>query len=126
MAQPFLKACHHGLVIGRFHINHPVRVQPGLGQSGGEQVRFGQAPQHLARAARQNASGEQCGAARIQHALPAAGHLVQRPAQQAAFRQAGIQRRHPKRQHAARRLAVGLNGGDARTQRLQCGGGPRV
>ena len=77
MAQPFLHAGEHGLVITGLEIDHPVRSEPGLRQGRGEQVGPRQAPQHLAARAGGNPTGEQGGSRTVDRTIPAAGHLVQ-------------------------------------------------
>ncbi len=80
-------------------VYHAVRMQAGTGQAGGEQIVGGGAPQHAAVHARQDAGGEQGGAGTGDCVRPAAFHLVQRTAGQAAFREVRIDFGHAKARH---------------------------
>jgi len=79
-------------------MDQPIRSEPGLGESGREQIGAGEAPQHRPRDSCHDPGGEQRRRGGVGKIRPASDHLVQRAQGQAAARQAIIKRRDPERQ----------------------------
>ena len=124
MAQPLLETGQNALVVARLDIDHPVGQQPGLGEGRGEQVRPGDAPEHLAAGARGDAGGEQCRRRAIERAIAAAGDLVQRAAREPSARQPAVQRGDAEGQHRLDAPTLALDGIDLGAQGRDGGFGP--
>ena len=77
MAQPFLHAGQHGLVITGFEIDYAIGRKTCLSDRRREQVRTGDTPEDLALGSSRDARAEQgcCGA--IDRAIPAPCNLMQ-------------------------------------------------
>ena len=95
MAQAFLHREQDIGVAARLDMNHPVRMQPGKIERGGEQVPPAQAPEHRAFEPGQNA-GQEDGGCGIVGELGAARHLVQGPGGKAAAWEMPIDRLQPE------------------------------
>lgn len=78
MAQSFLHAGEHGLVVASFKIDHAVACQAGLGDGRSEKVRPRDAPQDLALGAGSEASAEGRSRRTIDSAVAAARYFMQR------------------------------------------------
>ncbi len=77
MAQPFLHADEHRLVVARLDMNDPVGEKPGLLESRREQIRMYDAPEHRAGQTGGD-SGRETGCDRaVERAMAAPGDLVQ-------------------------------------------------
>ncbi len=78
MAEPFLHAGQHGLVIAGFEIDYAIGRETSLSDRRREEIWTGDAPQNLALGSSRDARAEQgcCGA--IDRAIPTAGDLMQR------------------------------------------------
>ncbi len=123
MAQRLLHHQEHALLVGGAGMYHPIGVQAGAGQAGGEQVIGGGAPQHAAAHARQDSGREQRGAGARHRVRPAAFHLVQRAAGQAAFGQMRVESRHAEAYGLAWAGCRALQHADASAQAVQvCNG----
>ena len=87
MAQPFLHAGQHGLVIAGFEIDYAIGRKTCLSDRRREQVRTGDTPEDLALGSSRDARAEQgcCGA--VDRAIPTAGDLMQRAERQPATRE---------------------------------------
>jgi hypothetical protein len=79
VAQSFLEAAQHSLVVTAFDVDHARRRQAGLGDRGHEKIGPRQAPQHLASRSRSASGGEQGRRGAVHGAIAAAGNFVQRP-----------------------------------------------
>lgn len=100
MPQSFLEAGEHGCFVARFDIDDAIGVEAGLCERWRKKVGLGDAPEHLAFGASEDARGEQgCGCA-IDDALRAAGDFVQRSTGQTSAGQPRIDCVDPERQHA--------------------------
>ena len=93
-------------------------------KAGCEQVEPGHAPQHDAAGTGDDAGREQRRGGTVDSAISATRHLMQGAQRQPAFGQAGVDGRHPERQHASAHTASRLDLGDARAQRVECGTRP--
>lgn len=78
MAQAFLHAGEHGLVVACFDIDHAVRRETGLGERGREEVGPRDAPENLADRARCDPGCEQCGGCAVNRAIAATRNFMQR------------------------------------------------
>ncbi len=87
-----------------FGEHHPVGMQPGGREGGGEQVGVGDRPKHGAALLGQQASEQQGGGGGMLGIRAGAGYLVQRALQQATAGQVRINGRNAEAQHAG--LAV--------------------
>jgi len=87
VAQSFFETREDRLLVSRFHIDHPVRREPGLGQCWCEEVLTADAPQHSTAGPRRDPGGEECSGSAVDRAIPAASHFVERPERQATSRQ---------------------------------------
>lgn len=120
MAQPFFAAGEHCPVVAAFEIDDAIGGQPGLREGGGEQIRMGEAPQHLAARARGDAGGEQGGGS----VMAGAGNLVQGAARQPAMGQARIQSGDAEGQHRGGAPVPSFDPADLGAQSLKGGRGP--
>ena len=116
MAQPFLHAGQHRHIIPGLHIDHPVRAQARLLETGGEEIRLRDAPEHLSRQTRGNPGRKAGGSRSVHRAIAAARHLVQAAERQAAPRQAAVQIGQAKGQGTTRPSTVTFHGRDLLTQ----------
>lgn len=117
MPQAFLdRGQERGLLAG-LDIDDAIGMQPRLGQSGGEQVAPGQAPQHRALEPRRDPGSEQSCGRPMNRPVATAGHLVQRAERQAAARQTPVDRLDSERERAARTSAARFELGDALAKR---------
>lgn len=124
MAETLLEAGEHRLLVAALDIDHPVGIEPRLGERRREQVRPGDAPEHPARGARDNAGREQSRGRAVDGARPAARNLVQRAECQPPFREHGVHRLDPERQDTAARASACLDPGNAGAQRVKSGSRP--
>lgn len=99
MAKAFLHARQHGFVVPSLDVDHAIGGKTGLGQSGCEQVRAGDAPEHLPFGAGRNTACKQRRRRPVDCAVPAAGNLVQCPDCQATSRQARVYLSDPEWEH---------------------------
>ena len=76
MAQTFLHHRQYGLA--GFGEYHPVRLQPGTGKAGGEQIGLSQHPQDGTIEPRENAGGEQAGGGGVFGIGSGRGGIMQR------------------------------------------------
>lgn len=120
MAQPFFAAGENRPVIAAFEVDDAIGCQPGLREGGGEQIRLGETPQHLAARARGDAGGEQGGGG----VMARARDLVQSTARQPAMGQARIQSGDAEGQHRSRAPVPPLDLADLGAQSLKGGRGP--
>ena len=118
MAQSFLEAGEHRLLVAGLDVDHPGRRQAGLGKRGREQILAGDAPEHLAFGARGDAGGEQRRRRAVDRAVAAARHLVQRAEGKPAAGQHRVDLFHAE----GKRRAVT---GPAVFEAARCGGGVR-
>jgi hypothetical protein len=123
--QSFLKTCQHRLLVSRFHIDHPVRREPGRSECRREQILAGHAPQHAPLRPRCDPGSEECSGSSVNRAIAAAGHFVQRPERQSAFRQTLINGLDAERQHRPPMPRPTLKASNALTKRLDNGNGDR-
>ena len=119
VVQAFLHALQHPCRLAGLGVDHPVRMQADAGQTGGEQVGMLHRPQHRATQPNQQAGDEQRGGRTVLHVRAGAHNLVQRAQRQAAFRQAGVDRRQQRQRGSAAGMRAALDAGDARTQGMQ-------
>ena len=84
MAQAFLHGLQNGVRLAGLGVDHPIGVQAGGGQAGGEQVGVFHHPQHRAALAGQDAGDEQRRGGAVLGVRAGAGHLVQDAERQAA------------------------------------------
>ncbi len=125
MPQSFLETSQHRLLVSRFDIDHPVRREPGQSDCGREQILAGYAPQHATPRPCCDPCGEECSSSAVDRAATAAGHFVQRPERQAAFRQTlinGLDAERQNRQPVPRPALKALN---ALAKRFDNGNGNR-
>lgn len=104
MTQPFLETGEQGFLVARLQMDHPVRRQSGLRQSGSEQIRAGDAPQDLAAGPGRDSGGEEGGGGAIHCAMAAAGDFMQRADGQSAAGQTPVDPRKSEGQGRARPL----------------------
>ena len=84
MAQPFLHAGQHGLVIAGFKIDYAIGCKTCLSDRRREQVRTGDTPEDLALGSSRDARAEQGCCSTIDRAIPTACNLMQRAKRQPA------------------------------------------
>lgn len=84
MAQAFLHAREHGLVVAGLDIDHPVGDQPGLGDGRREQVGPCDAPEDLAFRPCGDACAKEGRSRAVNRAIAAAGDFMQRAERQPA------------------------------------------
>lgn len=58
MSRPFFKTRKQRLLVARFQVDHAIRTETGLSESGGEEVLSRYAPEHLPCGSGRNASCE--------------------------------------------------------------------
>ncbi len=121
MPQSFLKTCQHRLLVSRFDIDHPVRREPSRSECRREQILAGHAPQHATPGPRCDPCGEECSGSPVYRAVTAAGHFVQRPERQSAFRQTLINGLDAERQYRAPMPRPALKASNALAKRLDNG-----
>lgn len=121
MAQAFLHAGKHRLLVAHLGIDHPVGMQTRLGQRRGEEIAARHAPEHLSRCPRGNAGSKQCCGRAMDRAIAAARHLVQRPQSEAAARNPAVNRLDPERQNTGRALTARFDTGDLVAERGNLG-----
>lgn len=110
MAQALLEAGKNGLLVATLKVDDAIRRQARLREGRGEKIGVLQAPEHPPMRAGGNAGDEECRRRAIDHAVSAAGHLMQGTAGEAAVRKMRIERRQAERQGRGRapRLAFDL------------------
>ena len=86
MAQAFLYASKHGLVVAGLDIDDAVRCEARLGQRWSEQIRPRDDPKHLAAGSGSYSARKECGRRPVDRAVTAAGDFVERTECQAASR----------------------------------------
>lgn len=101
MPHAFLEGLKDRPLVTGLDIDHPRRREPGLGDSRGEQVRSGEAPQDLAVCPRHHTGGEQSGGCRVNGAVPATGHLMQGAHGKSPSRKMAVHNLDAERQHRA-------------------------
>ncbi|SEM11329.1 hypothetical protein SAMN04487976_11993 [Xaviernesmea oryzae] len=101
MAQRFLHAGKHRLVVACLDIDDPISCEPGLGQGRRKKIRLGDAPENLAARAGRNAGREQGAGRAIDRAVATAGHLMQRPQRQTTARKPVVDLSKAEGQHLA-------------------------
>ena len=106
MSQALLETGHQRLLVPGLDIDDAVWIKPGLAKRRGEQVRSGNAPQHLSGQAGDDARREQRRCSAAHSVVSAAGHFVQCPQCQPSARKDGVQRSHLERKDADR-FAIG-------------------
>ena len=124
VAQPLLKAGEDGLLVAALEIDDAVGLQAGLGERRREQVRAGDAPEHLAAGARGDPGGEQRGGRAVDRAVSAAGDLMQRAAREAAAWKSRVHCGEPEGQHRCGAPVPAFDLPDLDAQRLEGGRGP--
>ncbi len=77
MAQSFLHAGEHSLIVAGFEIDHAVACEACLSDGRSEQVRARDAPEDLALGAGGEARAERGGCRPVDRAVTAAGYLMQ-------------------------------------------------
>ena len=125
MPQSFLKTCQHRLLVSCFHIDPPVRRQPGQSECRREQILAGHAPQHATPGPRCDPGGEECSRSPVDRTVAAAGHFVQRPERQSAFRQTPINGFDAERQYRPPMPRPALKASNALAKRSDNGNGNR-
>jgi hypothetical protein len=125
MPQSFLKTCQHRLLVSRFHIDHPVRREPGRSERRREQILAGHAPQHAPPGSRCDPGSEECSGSPVDRAVTAAGHFMQRSERQSAFRQTLINGLDAERQYRPPIPRPTLKASNALAKRLDNGNGDR-
>ena len=124
VAQSFLAAGEHRLLVAGLDMDHPIGMQPGLAQGRREQIGPGHAPEHRAAGTGDDPGREQRRCRTVDRAIGTTRHLMQGAKRQPAVRQAGVDGRHPERQHASAAHAARLDPGDARAQLIERGTRP--
>ena len=122
--RPASPAGEHRLLVAGLDMDHPIGMQPGLAQGRREQVGPGHAPEDRAGGTGDDPGREQRRCRTVDRAIGATGHLVQGAKRQPAVRQAGVDGRHPERQHASAHMTAHLDRSDARAQLIEGGTGP--
>ncbi len=84
MAQPFLHAGQHGLVIAGFEIDYAIGRETSLSDRRREEIWTRDAPQDLALGSSRDARAEQGCCSTIDRAIPTACNLMQRAKRQPA------------------------------------------
>ena len=125
MSQSFLKTCQHRLLVSRFDIDHPVRLEPGRSECRREQILTGHAPQHTPPGPRCDPGGKECSGSAVDRAVIAAGHFMQRAERQSAFRQTLINGLDAERQYRAPVPRPALKASNALAKRRDDGIGNR-
>ena len=125
MPQSFLETSEHRLLVSRFHIDHPVRREPGRSECRREQILAGHAPQHAPPGPRCDPGGEECSGCPVDRAVTAAGHFMQRPERQAASRQTPINGLDTERQYRPPMPRPTLKASNALAKRRDNGNGNR-
>lgn len=87
MAQSFLHAGEHSLIVARFEIDHAVTCETCLSDGRSEQVRACDAPKDLALGAGSEARAERGGRRPIDRPVTAAGYFMQRAECKASARE---------------------------------------
>lgn len=121
MAQTFLHAGEHRLLVAHLGIDHPVGMQPRLRQRRGEEIAPGHAPEHLSRCASGDAGSEQGRGGAMHGAVAAARNLMQRAQRQTTAGHLAVHSLDAERQDAARALTTRFDTGDPVAERGKLG-----
>ncbi len=125
MPQSFLETGQHRLLVSRFHIDDPVRREPGQSECRREQIRAGHAPQHAPPGPRCYPGGKECSGSAVDRAVTAASHFMQRAERQSAFRQTLINGLDAERQYRPPMPLPTLKASNALAKRRDNGNGDR-
>lgn len=117
MAQTFLHARHHCLLVADFGEDHPVGMKPGLRQRGREQIAPRHAPQHLSGRAGGDPGGKQRSGRAMDRAIAAASDLMQRAQRQPAARHLAVHGLDSEGQDATRALTARFDTGNLFAER---------
>ncbi len=121
MAKTFLEAGHEGLLVAGLDIDDAVRLQPGVAERRGEQVRPRDTPEHRAGQASDDPGREQRGGRAAYGVVAAAGHLVKGSQGQTSAGERSVQSLHLERKHADRSTVSLLQCADLCAQTLELG-----
>lgn len=115
MAQAFLHAGEHGLVVTGFDIDHPIRGKAGLGECGSKEIRSGDAPKHFALGAGSYSRCEKRGSGTVDGTVAATCNLVQGADCQPVARKARVNLGDPERENRSCASFPAFDLGDLRT-----------
>ena len=121
MADAFFHAGEDGLVVTGLDIDDAVGFEPRLRQCRREQVRPGDAPQHLTFCACRHTAPEQRCCRAVDGAVATARDLMQRPERQSAAWEPRVQLGNPEREHRSGAQAPALDLLDPRAQGVDGG-----
>ncbi len=125
MPQSFLETGQYRLLVSRFHIDHPVRREPGRSECRREQILAGHAPQHAPPRPCCDPCGKECSGSAVHRAVTAASHFMQGAERQSAFRQTLINSLDAERQYRPPVPRPALKASNALAKRLDNGNGNR-
>lgn len=115
MAQTFLHAGEHGLVVTGLDVNHAIRRKAGLGERGGKEVRSGDAPKDFALGAGSYSRREQRGSGTVDGTVAAACNLVKGSDSEPIARKARVNLGDPERENRSCASFPAFDLGDLRT-----------
>ena len=109
MAQAFLHAGEHRLVVAGLDVDHPVGNEPSLGDRRREEVGTGDAPENLALRPRGDACAEESRCRAVDGTVSAAGDLMQRAERKPTAGQTRVDLSDPEREHRSGTLRAALD-----------------
>lgn len=126
MAQPFLHAGQHGLVIASFEIDYAIGRETSLSDRRREEIWTSDAPEDLALGSSRDARAEQSCRRPIDRAIPAPCDLMQGAKRQPATGESRVDVGNPKRENRFGAPASAFDLFDLRAQRFYGGFGPHA